>query len=125
MLDSLLNGATELPGMTTEHERYFRALYDRLIRLTDLVDNFRDLLTDSMDAYLSVVSNRMNVIMKQLTVISTVFLPLTFITGFFGQNFAWLVAHIGSFPTFLFAGLGSNVLAVVALLTFLRKRRWI
>jgi magnesium transporter len=125
MLDSLLNGATELPGMTVEHERYFRALYDHLIRLTDLVDSYRDLLTDSMDAYLSVVSNRMNVIMKQLTVIATVFLPLTFLTGFFGQNFAWLVTHLGGLPVFLGAGIGSNILAVLALLAFLRKRKWI
>lgn len=125
MLDSLINGATELDGMTGEHERYFRALYDHLIRLTDLIDSYRDLLTDSMDAYLSVVSNRMNVVMKQLTVISTVFLPLTFLTGFFGQNFAWLVNHVGSLATFLLAGLGADILAVGLLLVFLRKRRWI
>ena len=51
-----------------------------------------------MDAYLSMVSNRLNQVMKQLTVIATVFLPLSFLTGFFGQNFAWMVSHLGGLP---------------------------
>ena len=80
--------------MTEEDERYFRDIYDHLIRISDLIDTYRDLLTSSMDVYLSTVSNRLNAVMKQLTVMATVFLPLTFITGFFGQNFGWMVGHI-------------------------------
>ena len=71
-----------------------RDIYDHLIRISDLVDGYRDLLSGVMDTHLSTVSNRLNVVMKQLTIIATVFLPLSFLTGFFGQNFAWLVAHI-------------------------------
>ena len=52
-----------------------------------------------MDAYLSIVSNRLNEVMKQLTVIATVFLPLSFLTGFFGQNFGWMVSRLGGLPT--------------------------
>ena len=86
-----MGGGAELPGMTAEAERYFRDVYDHLIRISDLIDTYRDLLTSAMDVYLSTVSNRLNTVMKQLAVIATIFLPLTFITGFFGQNFGWLV----------------------------------
>ena len=81
--------------MTDDDQRYFRDVYDHLIRIGDMVDTYRDLLTGAMDVYLSTVSNRLNAVMKQLAIIATVFMPLTFMTGFFGQNFAWMVDHIG------------------------------
>ena len=62
--------------------------------------------------------------MKQLTVMATVFLPLTFITGFFGQNFGWLVGHIKSGPTFIFLGIGIEVATVAGLFTLFKKRGW-
>ena len=62
---SLLAGA-ELPGMTTEAERHFRDIYDHLIRISDLIDTYRDLLSSSMDVFLSTVSNRLNIVMKEL-----------------------------------------------------------
>ena len=78
--------------MTRKHEPYFRDLYDHLIRISDMVDSHRDLLDgNSMDAYMSMMSRRQNDAIKQLTIIATVFLPLSFLTGFFGQNFGWLV----------------------------------
>ena len=80
--------------MTDEAAKYFRDLYDHLIRLADLVDSYRDLLSSVMDTHLSTVSNRLNVVMKQLAIIATIFLPLSLLTGFFGQNFAFLVTHI-------------------------------
>ena len=60
MFASLMGGVAELPGMTDEDERYFRDIYDHLIRISDLIDTYRDLLTSSMDVYLSTVSNRLN-----------------------------------------------------------------
>jgi magnesium transporter len=66
---------------------YFRDVYDHMIRLYDLMESLRDLVTGALETYLSVVNNRMNDIMKTLTVITTLFMPLTFITGFFGMNF--------------------------------------
>src|SRR5205814_8910709 len=113
MFASLSGGVAELPGMTDEDERYFRDVYDHLIRISDLIDTYRDLLTSSMDVFLSTVSNRLNVVMKQLAVIATIFLPLTFITGFFGQNFAWMVGHIDGWPAFVGPGFGCEVVAVV------------
>jgi magnesium transporter len=125
LVASLVDGVAELPGMTREIERYYRDLYDHLIRVSDLVDSYRDLLTDSMDAYLSTVSNRLNVVMKQLTVIATIFLPLSFLTGFFGQNFAWMVQRIGGLPAFLGLGLGTELAIVAGMLLLFRRRGWL
>jgi magnesium transporter len=121
---SLMGRIAELPGLEDEDERYFRDVYDHLIRISDLIDSYRDLLTGAMDVYLSTVSNRLNSVMKQLTVIATIFLPLTFITGFFGQNFGWMVAHIGGLPAFLALGIGSEIVLVVVLLTYFKRRGW-
>lgn len=118
-------GAFELPGMTDDAERYYRDIYDHLIRVSDLVDSYRDLLTGAVDTHLSVVSNRLNVVMKQLAIIATIFLPLSFVTGFFGQNFAVLVDHITGAAAFWGAGVGIEIGAVVALLALFRRRRWL
>ncbi len=124
MFASLVGGVAELPGMSDEDERYFRDIYDHLIRISDLIDTYRDLLTSSMDVYLSTVSNRLNSVMKQLTIMATVFLPLTFVTGFFGQNFGWMVRHVGSGWAFLALGIGAEVVTVAALFTLFKKRGW-
>src|SRR6266516_6155364 len=124
MFAGLIGGVAELPGMTEEDERYFRDIYAHLIRISDLIDTHRDLLTSSMDVYLSTVSNRLNTVMKQLTIMATVFLPLTFITGFFGQSFGWMVGHIGSGPVFFGLGIGLEIATVAALFTLFKKRGW-
>jgi magnesium transporter len=124
MVASMLAQVIPIPGMTAESERYLRDLYDHLIRISDMVDSYRDLVSGSLDAYMSVVSNRLNDVMKQLTIIATIFLPLSFLTGFFGQNFGWLVLRLGSLGVFLGLGLGTEVLAVVGLLFLFRRRGW-
>ena len=125
MFASLVSGVHNLEGIRAEDERYFRDLYDHLIRVSDLVDSYRDLLTGAMDTHISIVSNRLNVVMKQLTIIATIFLPLSYLTGFFGQNFSFLVGHItGRGPFFLF-GLGLELIAVIILLYFFRRRGWL
>ncbi|HST24843.1 MAG TPA: magnesium/cobalt transporter CorA [Gaiellaceae bacterium] len=120
----LSGGIGELPGFTPDDERYFRDVYDHLIRISDLIDSYRDLLTGAMDVYLSTVSNRLNAVMKQLTVIATVFLPLSWITGFFGQNFGWMVGHIGRWETFLGLGVGTEVVVIVGMLYVFKRRGW-
>jgi magnesium transporter len=62
--------------------------------------------------------------MKQLTIMATVFLPLTFVTGFFGQNFGWMVGHIKSGPIFFGLGIGLEIFTVAALFTLFKKRGW-
>jgi magnesium transporter len=121
---TLMGGVAELPGLAKEDEHYFRDVYDHLIRISDLIDSYRDLLTGAMDVYLSTVSNRINAVMKQLTIIATIFLPLTFVTGFFGQNFDWMVSNIDSWPMFLVLGVGSEIVALLALLAFFSRRGW-
>src|SRR5439155_8963079 len=91
----------------------------------DMVDSYRDLLGGSLDAYMSMVSNRLNDVMKQLTIIATVFLPLSFLTGFFGQNLGWLVSREGSLTAFLIFGIGTEALAVIILLVMFRRRGWL
>jgi len=116
-----LDDLRELPGLDADARDYYRDLYDHLIRIADLLDSYRDLMTGLMDVYLSTISNRLNVVMKQLTIIATVFLPLTFVTGFFGQNFGWLVRHINSFWEFLVFGLGGMALPCVLLFAWFRR----
>jgi magnesium transporter len=121
---SVMGGVAELPGLSMEAEHYFGDVYDHLIRISDLIDSYRDLLTGAMDVYLSTVSNRTNAVMKQLTIIATIFLPLTFVTGFFGQNFEWMVSNVDSWPMFLVLGVGTEIVALLALLVFFRRRGW-
>jgi magnesium transporter len=121
---SLMGGVADLPGMSDDDERYFRDVYDHLIRISDLIDTYRDLLTSTMDVYLSTVSNRTNGVMKQLTIIATIFLPLSWITGFFGQNFGFEVRHIASWEAFLVYGIGFEVVALALLLTYFKQERW-
>lgn len=72
---------------------YFRDVYDHLVRLYEQIDGGRDLLGNAMDGYLSMVANKTNDITKQLTIFATIFLPLSFIVGFFGQNFDEIQGH--------------------------------
>ena len=63
-------------------------MHDHLVRAFEVIDSYRDLVANSLDAYLASISNRLGQVMKQLTVIATIFMPLSFLTGFFGMNFA-------------------------------------
>lgn len=69
------------------HRVYFRDVYDHIVRLHDVSESLRDLISGALDTYLSVVSNRTNDIMKTLTMVSVMFLPMSFLAGFFGMNF--------------------------------------
>jgi magnesium transporter len=115
-----------LPGLTLDQRDYFRDVYDHLIRISDLIDTYRDLLSSATDLYLSTVGNRQNEVMKQLAVVGTIFLPLSFITGFFGMNFGWFVSK-GIAPTWTFwvLGVGSMALTCVALLAFFKRKGWL
>jgi magnesium transporter len=110
---------------THDVELNFGNAYDKLLRAADNLELARDLVTGVRDYQQAKIANDQNEVMKRLAVIATVFLPLTFLTGYFGQNFSYLVLHIepGLGP-FLILGVGIELAAAVALFVLIRKRRW-
>ena len=116
----------EYPMIDRKDSIYFRDVYDHLVRLHDISESLRDLVGGVLDTYLSVVSNRMNEIMKTLTIITTIFMPLSFVVGFFGMNFfvpdppntAWV-----SNPVFLLTLL-LLLMVPVGMYAWMRRRGW-
>ena len=103
---------------------YFRDANDHVIRALEQIDITRDLVNSTLDIHLATQTHRQNEVSKQLTIIATIFLPLTYITGFFGQNFGWMVNNIVSPQMFWYLGVGSQVLTVIFLFWYFRHRRW-
>jgi magnesium transporter len=108
---------------------YFRDVHDHLLLINEEVAAQRDLLTTILEANIAVISVeqtrvgvRQNASMEQLTKIATVFLPLTFVTGFFGQNFGWLVGHLTSLWDFLLLGIGGLVVPCVILYAWFHRQ---
>lgn len=106
---------------------FFRDIYDHLVRLHDLNESLRDLVNGALDTYLSVTNNRMNEIMKVLTIITTFFMPITFITGFFGMNFFEPVAHlVGWTNQQVFIAMLSIMVGLPTIMYFwMRGRTWL
>jgi magnesium transporter len=108
---------------------YLRDVHDHLLQVDEEVAAQRDLLGTVLQANMAVISVeqtkvgvRQNSTMEQLTILATIFLPLTFITGFFGQNFAWLVGHISTDIAFIVYGLGGLLVPLALLFWWLRSR---
>ncbi|MBA2537026.1 MAG: magnesium/cobalt transporter CorA [Actinobacteria bacterium] len=120
----LLNGIEVLPGMTRDAERYFRDVYDHLYRLSETMDAYRELMSSAVDVYLSAASNRLGSTTKQLAVIATIFLPLTFVTGFFGQNFGWMVENVGGWREFVVLGIGLQFVTIALLVAYFKRQGW-
>ncbi|MFN2462804.1 MAG: magnesium transporter CorA family protein [Candidatus Dormibacteria bacterium] len=91
------------PQLDGETKLYMRDVYDHTVRITEQVDAYRDIVTGALDVYLSSVNNRVTEQTKRLSVVATIFLPLTFLTGFFGMNFRLLVDVISHDSVFWFA----------------------
>jgi magnesium transporter len=102
---------------------YLRDVYDHTIQVMDSVDTFRDTLSGMLDIYLSSVSNRMNEVMKVLTVIATIFIPLTFIAGIYGMNFRDMpeLGQAWGYPTTLLLMLAIALVMVI----YFRRKKWI
>jgi magnesium transporter len=113
----------ELDEIPPDAVPFFRDVYDHFLRINDQLDGYRDLISGTLDAYLSVQSNRMNEIMKTLTVISTVMLPITFIAGVYGMNFDHMpeLHWLWGYP--FAVGLMSAVAAMT--LWLFRRKGWI
>ena len=109
-----------IPNIQERAALYFRDVYDHLVRLYEQIDAGRDLVGNVMDGYLSMMANRTSEISKQLTIIATIFLPLSFITGFFGQNFDVLGSR-----EFFWVMLVSVFGLPIALVFWFKNNRWI
>jgi len=88
MINSLVKGETSLVNESTS--LFFRDIYDHTIQIIDTIESFRDILSGMLDIYLSTLSNKMNEVMKVLTIIATIFIPITFVAGIYGMNFKFM-----------------------------------
>lgn len=113
----------EFPVITKRAHIYFRDVYDHLVRIWDLSESYRDLMSGALEAYLSVVSNRLNEIMKVLTVFATIMMPLTVITSIYGMNFDYIPELKWRYGYFMVLG----VMAIISLglLYFFKRKRWL
>jgi magnesium transporter len=125
VLNKLARG--DFPQIDAESRAFFRDVYDHLVRLNDIVESMRDLISGVMETYLSVINNRMNEVMKTLTLITTFFMPIAFIAAFFGMNFflprpeetAWI-----NMPVLILA-LALMLLAPAGMYLWIRRRGWL
>jgi magnesium transporter len=114
---------TESPLIKESTVAYLRDLYDHTVQVVETVETFRDMVSGVRDTYLSSVSNRMNEVMKVLTIIATIFIPITFIAGIYGMNFqkmpelAWRYGYAGA--------LGLMGLVALGMLVYFRRKGWL
>jgi magnesium transporter len=120
VLSLLLEAGT--PFVDERARPYFRRVLDVLMRMSEAIDTQREILSNVLEAHLSIVSNRTNDIMKSLTLLSAIFLPLSFVTGFFGQNFSHLPFEN---VALMWLGLGLCALLPVSMLIWFKSRKWL
>ena len=113
----------EFSIISQQSQIYFRDVYDHLVRITDLSEGVRDVVGSALDTYLSVSSNRLNEVMKALTMVSTIFLPLTLVTSLYGMNFDILPELHWRYGYLMVWGIMAGI--VIGMLTFFRRKRWI
>lgn len=111
-----------LPDHNPDHAPYYRDVQDHLIRVAESADSLRDRVQGVFEIYLAALDNRQNIIMKQFTVIAGIFLPLTVLVGFFGQNFKWMVDNVGDADSFVLLGLVLPAAIVATLLLVIWRR---
>ncbi len=117
------HGRGESPLVSESTRVYMHDVYDHTIHIIDTLETFRDMLSGMLDIYLSSVSNRLNEVMKVLTIIATIFIPLTFIVGVYGMNFKYMPEldwHWG-YPTLMLLML----VMALCMVAFFRKKRWL
>ena len=119
-VSGLEKGVTDL--VNAENEKYFRDVYDHLFQIADSLENNREVLSGLMDMQMANMSNRMNQVMKVLTVIASLFIPLTFIAGIYGMNFDNMPEL--HFKYGYFAAWGLMIVVFIGMLLFFRRKKW-
>ncbi len=109
--------------ISVQAEVYFRDVYDHTIRINDMVDGYREILTSALEVHLSLVSNKMNDVMKVLTIIATIMMPLTLITGLYGMNFKFMpeIYWRYGYPIVI----GFMILVAGTMLYYFKKKGWL
>ncbi len=116
-------GRSDSPLIREQSVIYFRDIYDHAVQVIDTIETYRDMLSGMLDIYLSSISYRMNEIMKVLTIIATVFMPLTFLAGVYGMNFRYMPElewHWGYFALW-----GVMVVIAIFMLIYFRRKKWL
>lgn len=118
---TILERGLEIKSLSKNVHPYFRSLADRVFEIIDTIELFKDTIAGLIESYLSSVNNRINDVMKVLTVITTIFMPLTLITGLYGMNFKYMPELEWGYPGILF------VLVFIAILMIInfKKNKWI
>ncbi len=116
-------GRSDSPLIGEQSVIYFRDIYDHAVQVIDTIETYRDMLSGMLDIYLSSISNRMNEIMKVLTIIATVFMPLTFLAGVYGMNFHYMPELEWRWGYFALWGV-MIVIALFMLIAF-RRKKWL
>lgn len=120
VLDSLSNG--RYSQLDTKNAAFLRDSYDFVWRIHELIDTMRDLLSSALDTYLSVVSNKLNDVMKRLTLVTTIFMPISFVVGFGGMNFVQMPFH--SMGWFIVC-LASLIIMPIAMIYYFKVKKWL
>ena len=120
MLDNLLK--EELDLLKPETLPYIRDVYDHILHILDTIDNYREILLGFIDTFNSIMGNRLNEVMKVLTIIATLFIPLTFIAGVYGMNFGFM-PELG-WKYGYFAILGLMLVVTVIMMIYFKRKRW-
>ena len=121
VISSLTRGESALVQESTRI--YLRDVYDHTIQVIDSIETFRDMVSGMLDIYLSSVSNRLNAVMKVLTIITTLFMPLTFIAGIYGMNFKSMpeLEWPWGYPVVLLVMFGIGL----SMLVYFRRKKWL
>ncbi|UCG35283.1 MAG: magnesium/cobalt transporter CorA [Candidatus Omnitrophota bacterium] len=127
VINSLARGESELIQATTLV--YLKDLYDHTIQVIDTIETFRDMISGMLDIYLSSISNKMNEVMKVLTIIATIFIPITFIAGIYGMNFnpeasSWNMPELNWRYGYLITW-GIILVVVLLMLGYFRRKKWL
>lgn len=118
----VINTLMRSDSIEDRYDKYYKDLYDHIIDIIDIIEGYRDSVSSFLDIYLSTMSNHMNEIMKTLSIIATIFIPLSFLTGYFGMNFKFETI-LESSSAYHWTNL--SMLAIpLGLLGYFKLRKW-
>jgi magnesium transporter len=113
----------EIDFISPKVRTYFRDVFHHIWRIADTIDTYRDVITGALESYMTILSNRMNEVMKTLSVVATIMLPLTVLTGIFGMNFAYIPGLEFDSGFYIFVAI--VILIVGFMAYYFRKKHWL